>query len=159
MRPEWGTKTWAAKNRRLRVEQRDGFQALLALIPPKEKRGLVLIDPPYEVKTDYTRAAEILIRAYRKWSTGIYALWYPLLAEGRERQMLRSLETSGIRRILVSELLVRKADAPQGMFGSGLLVINPPWKLDTGLEALMPRWVDALAPQSGSWKVEWRVPE
>lgn len=151
--------SWAADDRRIKVQCRDGFEAILASVPPKERRGLVIVDPSYEIKTDYTTAAETLIRAHRKWSTGIYALWYPLLAERRDRKMLNMLAQSGIRRILVSEWLARPEAGQAGMFGSGVVLINPPWRLDSQLEDLMPRLTQPLNSQTASWRVEWLAPE
>ena len=150
---------WAADDRRLSVVCRDGFGAVLASVPPKERRGLVLVDPPYEIKTDYRTAAETLIRAHRKWSTGIYLLWYPLLAERRERAMLEMLERSGIRRILVSEWLARPDNGQTGMYGSGVAVINPPWKLDTRLAGVMTWLARAADSPPTASQVTWLVPD
>lgn len=153
-------KTLAAGDRRLIAHQRDGFESAVALIPPRERRGLVFIDPPYELKTDYRKVADTLMRAHRKWSTGVYAVWYPLLAGPWAMDLLQSLVRSGIRKMLVSELMVHPKFRSPGMNGSGMVIINPPWQLEEDMLRLMPQWLSRLEQEkAGSWRVEWLVPE
>lgn len=128
---------WARKDERIAVHQRDSLEALLALVPPSPRRGLVLIDPPYEVKGEYTAVAETLVEAHAKWREGIYVLWYAILNEGRHRGMLDIL-TAGIDGpILADEMsftLPKRGDGVSGLLGSGLVVINPPFQFGDALK-------------------------
>lgn len=116
-----------AADRRVHCHQRDALEALPALVPPTEKRGLVLLDPSYEVKSDYQQVPQALLGALLKWPPGVMLLWYPLLAGGQHQPMLRQLEKQLSRPWLRSELTVRPPGV--GMHGSGMLVVNPPWTL------------------------------
>ncbi len=115
---------------RVHIHKRDGFEALAALLPPKQKRGVVLIDPAYEEKSDYERTVQTIERAYKRWSTGGYLLWYPLLPAGRHEDMLSALRETGIRKILRSEWHHRPAGGERGLYGSGMAIVNPSWKTD-----------------------------
>lgn len=149
-----------AGDRQVAVHRIDGYQGLKAFLPPPERRGLVLIDPPYEVKDEYRRVVDALRAAHRLWPTGVYALWYPVLDTTTHARLLRDLARSGLRRALLAEIRVRPEDGPRGMKGSGMVIINPPWRLDRTLEALLPWLWGALDPERrGGWRVEWLVPE
>lgn len=149
-----------AGHARVALHKRDALEALVALVPPPEKRGLVLIDPSYEIKTEYTDVAEGLERAYRKWPTGVYMIWYPLLPVAGHQRLLKALKRSGITRILTSEIALHPPQGLSGMYGSGLAFINPPWQLEAGLTHLSQWIVESLStdPQR-QWQVEWLVPE
>lgn len=148
---------------RVHIHHRDGFEGLPALLPPKPPRGLVLIDPPYEVKTDYDAVANCLAAAYARWPTGVYAIWYPRLGVDRDQSepLLRRL-THIAPRLLVAELAVRPQAQGFGMHGSGMALVNAPWKFDEHLQRLLPRLADALAPTQSAagtgrgWRLEWR---
>lgn len=147
-------------DRQVGVHHRDGYEALQAFLPPREKRGLVLIDPAYEVKDEYRQVVAALIQAHARWPGGLYALWYPLLGSGYHKPMLDELKNSGIRRQLCVELGIEAEDGPIGMHGSGLLIINPPWKLDEQLQNLLPWLQQMLAKEgTGRWSVEWLAGE
>ncbi len=124
-------------NRRFRLAQEDGFDGLISLLPPASRRGCILIDPSYEVKQDYARVVERLIKAYRRFATGIYAIWYPVVERDRIEQMERGLKKSGIRRIQRFEL-EHASPHRGGMWASGLFVINPPWTLLGRMQSLLP---------------------
>lgn len=143
---------------RVAIHRRDGFEALKALLPPAEKRGLVLIDPSYEVKTEYRQVATAVAKAHKRWPTGVHLIWYPLLPAGRHRQLLSSLADSGIRGILRSELEVRGA-AGGGLYGSGLLLINPPWQTDTVLAETASWLAEILSQGTHQATTDWLVPE
>lgn len=135
------------------VHRRDGWEAIRAFVPPPERRGLVFIDPPYEVKDDYRSAVEGLGAAVKRWPGGSYALWYPLLADGRGGAMPRRLAGEIQAEILVSEIEVRTAGGP-GMYGSGMIVITPPWQTHEALESITPwLWSRLSAAGSGRWRV------
>lgn len=136
----------------------DGFKELLARIPPLLKRGLVLIDPPYELKQDYVLVTETLAQAYKRWATGIYAVWYPILASKRDHSdtMLRKIKQGAYSNLLKVELHVKGANSDFGMHGSGMLIVNAPWQLDTQLESILPTLTNILAQdEQASWTVEW----
>jgi 23S rRNA (adenine2030-N6)-methyltransferase len=134
----------AAGWRNCAVHERDAYEALLALIPPKEKRGLVLIDPPYEEeRQDFAQLVELLLRAYTKWPTGVFALWYPIKERGMINRFFRRLTDSGIPKILACELCVMPDDNSLGLNGTGMIIVNPPWPFaDKAQECL-----DWLKPQ------------
>lgn len=130
-----------AGKKNVKPEQVDGFKALAAVLPPESRRGVILIDPPYEVKQDYTTALQALLEAHKKFAGGVYLLWYPVVERARVSRMEQTLVTSGIRNVLQIELCVRSDNEP-GMTGSGMLVVNPPWMLRETMQALLP-WLDA----------------
>lgn len=137
-------------DRRVQVKRTDGFKGLLALLPPVSRRALVLIDPAYEVKTDYERVFETVARAYRKFSTGIYALWYPVVDRTRIDELDRKLIVSGIRRIQRFELGIRADARGAGLAAAGMMVINPPWTLREKMAALLPKLTHTLAAGKGA---------
>ena len=145
---------------RAAVHERDGYEALLGLLPPREKRGLVLIDPPYEQPDEFERLHEALRAALRVWPAGIFIAWYPIKQGGMAGRFLARMAASGIRRQLLVELSVQRDDTPVGLNGGGLLLVNPPWQLDERLAAALP-WLHArLAPDGrGRARVAWLVPE
>ena len=143
---------------RTAIHHRDGFEGLLALLPPTPRRGLVLMDPPYELKDDYNQVLQTLKKAYQKWPTGIYALWYPILGleADRSRSMLELFKHAGFPSVLVAELDVAAQPDEWGMNGSGMLILNAPWQLDTQLGALLPRLCQQLAQsEEAQWRLEW----
>lgn len=142
------------------IHHRDGFEGLPALLPPTPKRGLVLIDPSYEIKSDYTKTFQAVEKAYKRWSMGIFAVWYPILIADKSRFMLDQFERSGIRKILVVEMQ-RKADPEEtfGMIGSGMLLINPPYLLDQQLNGILPELAKALLGETAVATVRWLVAE
>ena len=147
-------------NKHIHIHQRDGLEALIALLPPLQKRGLVLIDPSYEVKQDYVAVVEALKSAHKRWQQGIFALWYPLLNGKPHEPMLKKLANSGIKKILVVELNRESSHTPRAMYGTGMVIINPPYQLDEKLHALMPwLWTIFSPNKAGEWRVEWLVGE
>ncbi|TAN06372.1 MAG: 23S rRNA (adenine(2030)-N(6))-methyltransferase RlmJ [Rhodanobacteraceae bacterium] len=145
------------RDRRAHVHVRDGYAALYALLPPAEKRGLVLIDPPFEVQDDDFAAIEAaLAQAHLRWPQGVYAVWYPIKSGRVVTPFHRQLASGPFDRVLVAEMLVQPDDSPLRLNGCGMLIANPPWKLDHGLRALLPalRTVLAQSPQA-SERVFW----
>lgn len=142
------------------VKAMDGYVALKSLLPPRERRGLVLVDPPFEEKDEFAALADGLLAAHRRWATGIYALWFPIKDRRPVEDFYVRLSESGVRRILLAELLVRAADDPERLNGTGLAIVNPPWRLDATLEDLLPFFVRALGQGRGAAsRVAWLVPE
>ncbi len=148
------------RDRRVKVHRENGYQKLKASVPPSQRRGLVLMDPSYELSSEYEDAVAALIDAHRKWATGIYALWYPVVDRRNVRHLENRLKASGIRKILQLELTVLPDTAERGMTGSGMLIINPPWKLLPEMEAVLP-WLLTHLKQSDQsrWLARWLVSE
>ncbi len=138
------------RDQRVRVTQDNGFAALKSQLPPLEKRALVLIDPPYEVKDDYNTVIKSLKEAFKRFAVGIYGVWYPLLDSEHSRSFGHKLERCGAQRWLHVTLNVRNSNTA-GMYGSGMFVINPPWLLEQQLIEVMPRLVKLLGenPDAG----------
>ncbi len=148
------------KDARARTERADGYQQLKAKLPPPSRRGLVLIDPPYEIKTDYQAVVQGIAEGYKRFATGVFALWYPVVLRQQIKRMCKELEETGIRRILQIELAVRPDSDQRGMTASGMIVINPPWKLEQQMKELLPWLHKTLVPAgTGHTRVEWIVPE
>jgi 23S rRNA (adenine2030-N6)-methyltransferase len=145
-----------AADARVGVHRRDGYAALAALLPPKEKRGLVLVDPPYEAQlAEFDSVIAGLRSALARWPTGIYAVWYPVKLRRALAPFLRRAATLPCRQVLVAELLVRPGDSPLRMNGSGMLLLNPPWQFDAELAEALPALRDALQQEAGSWRLDW----
>ncbi len=137
--------------RQVIVNEGDGFAGLKALLPPPPRRALVLIDPSYETKADYTAVVKALQEALKRFATGTYALWYPMLCKPESRQLPDKLKRLGATDWLHVTLEV-KAPASDGfgMHGSGMFVINPPWTLEKKLHETLPRLTELLAQGAGA---------
>jgi 23S rRNA (adenine2030-N6)-methyltransferase len=125
------------RDERISIHHRDGFEGAVALSPPSPRRGLMLIDPAYEDKSDYQRAVKTVQAVHQRWSTGIIALWYPLLGRSRDqsdwlKQKLRAIDDQ-----VVIELSVSPQSEEFGMHGSGMLIVNPPWQFAERVEAAL----------------------
>ena len=127
-------KGWVGHDTRIAVHKRDGLEALLALVPPAIRRGLVLIDPSFEMKTDYTDIPERLAKAVAKWREGIFMIWYPILADARHRPLLTGIENIPAPSFHAELTFARaphdNGTIDKGLRGTGIVVINPPWKFD-----------------------------
>jgi 23S rRNA (adenine2030-N6)-methyltransferase len=145
---------------RIKTLQMDGWTALAANVPPPERRGLVLIDPPFEQDTDFRRLAEGLAKAHRKWATGIYMLWYPIKDRGGPDALAKRLRRLGLAKTLRAELLVAALSDPSRLNGCGLILVNPPWTLPGELAILLPALAKILGrgPRAAG-KVDWLVGE
>jgi len=131
---------------RIGVHSRDGFEALGALLPPPEKRGLALIDPPYEEQeADLTRVADALADTAGRWPQGVLMAWYPIKQGVVAARLHRRLLEAGVRRLLVAELCIHPDDSRAGLNGSGLVILNPPWLLDADLREALPLLHFAMA--------------
>ena len=133
-------------DRQVQVHRRDGWEALGALLPPPERRGLVLIDPPYEEPCELARLARALRAALGRFPTGVYAAWYPIKHRAPVRAFHAAVAESGLRDVVAAELLLREPLDPGRLNGCGLLVVNPPWRF----EAEVPPVLAALHAGLGS---------
>jgi 23S rRNA (adenine2030-N6)-methyltransferase len=146
-------------DRRSKVLAIDGWTALNAYVPPKERRGLVLIDPPFESDDDFVRLARGLEAAHRKWPSGSYLLWYPIKQRAQPDALARRLQRAGIAKMLRAELGVGRRE-PNRLGACGLIAVDPPWTLEGELKELLPALAAALAGEGGgSHRVDWLTGE
>jgi 23S rRNA (adenine2030-N6)-methyltransferase len=143
---------------RAKVIALDGWTALSAYVPPKERRGVVLIDPPFEDAADFTKLSSALAAAHRKWPTGIYMLWYPIKNRDAPDALARRLKKAGLPVLLRCEISVAAPTGDAGLTGSGLILVNPPFKLDAELKILLPALGRAFGPQTTS-RIDWLTAE
>ena len=138
----------------------DGWTALKAYVPPKERRGLVLVDPAYEDAGDFARLGQGLAAAHRKWASGMFLAWYPIKERAAPDALARRLRNSGIPKILRVELSVAAPREPSRLSACGLIVINPPWTLTDELAMLLPELAVALSGKGGgAHRVDWLAGE
>jgi 23S rRNA (adenine2030-N6)-methyltransferase len=128
----------------------DGWTALRSLLPPKERRGVVLVDPPFEVPGDLSRLAEGLQDAVRRFETGIFLLWYPIKDAKRTRTFLSRLGDLGYAKLLAAELLIRRPADPDLLNGCGVAILNPPFRLAEKLGTALPYLADRLGSAAGA---------
>ncbi|HEY4367939.1 MAG TPA: 23S rRNA (adenine(2030)-N(6))-methyltransferase RlmJ [Steroidobacteraceae bacterium] len=148
------------RRRNVSVVCGDGYAALKGYLPPKENRGLVLIDPPYESENEFAAVERALRFGLGRWPNGMFAVWYPIKASAESQRFLTALQNSGLRKLLRLELLIRPADSPLGLNGSGLIVANPPWQWDVEMRATTDELQRLLsADESGRATVDWLVKE
>ena len=146
-------------DRRVKVTTLDAGICIKAHLPPPERRGIVLIDPPYEAKTETERALRMLAHGLRRFAQGVFVLWYPLKADPIAEVLTAEITALGVAATLKVEMRVREAFTGGGLAGSGLLIVNTPWKLDAELRVIVPAMAQRLG--LGDWgqaTVEWLVP-
>jgi len=140
----------------VRVIHLDGWLALNAHVPPKEKRGLVLVDPPFEEQGEFERLYDGLMKGYTKFPGGVYALWYPLKDTRAVHDFTSALRDSGIPKMLRVELSIRPASNPPRLHGSGMILVNPPFTFEGEMRILLPALAQLLGdPGEGRHKLEW----
>ena len=148
------------RRRNVSVVCGDGYAALKTFLPPKENRGLVLIDPPYEAENEFAQVERAMHFGLTRWPNGIFALWYPIKATREAQRMHSNLAKLGLRKLLLVELSIRPQDSPLGLNGSGLVIANPPWKFDEDIRAALEEVHTALDTKgSGAVSVRWLVTE
>ena len=138
------------REKRVTVVEIDGYSALNAYLPPKERRGCVLTDPPFEEAREFRRMIEGLQRGHAKWPTGTYALWYPIKDVMETDTFVRNLGKAGIPSILAGELLLGRPNDRSRLNGCGLAVVNPPFTLDQDLKILLPELAERLGRNGGA---------
>jgi len=148
-----------ARDARVAVHQRDGYQAMSALLPPPEKRGLVLIDPPFEAQEQEFRVIEeALAAAHKRFANGVYAVWYPIKLRQSVLPFHRWLKESGMRKVLVAEICVHPDNSALRLNGCGMAIVNAPYKLDRTLAEILPTLATTLAQSRyAQFKLEWLV--
>lgn len=146
-----------ARHDKVRVFREDGLRGLLRQLPPPLPRLLVLVDPSYEIKSDYGAVADTLSRAWRKCRHGVYLVWYPILTSGLEQTLKQAVVDSPVTRVLCSEVHL-KHPPTRGMTGSGMLVVNAPWGFDERFAAMLAE-VSGEECLDVSVTMNWLVPE
>lgn len=125
------------------IHHRDAFEGVTAVIPPKEKRGVILLDPPFEQEhKDFGRLVDLLATCHKKWATGTFVLWYPIKNSEAVELFYKKMKRTGIKKQLVCELNLYPNDVAVGINGTGLLIVNPPWQFDAHAKEIL----DYLAP-------------
>ncbi|MER8484914.1 23S rRNA (adenine(2030)-N(6))-methyltransferase RlmJ [Mesorhizobium sp. M1322] len=139
-----------------RVIELDGWLALGAHLPPKEKRGLVLVDPPFEEEGEFDRLVDGLRKAHKRWPSGIYALWYPVKDRKAVAAFRKALVQSGVPKLLDIGFEIRPPSAEPSLDGSGMVVVNPPFTLERELRTLLPALHKLLVVEKPAhWTLEW----
>lgn len=147
---------FAQRDRRVVLVEGDAAIAVKAYLPPPERRGFVLIDPPYEREDEARRAVQMLRDGYRRFATGAFALWYPVTGDGLSETIAKEAQALAIPKMLKAELLVREAVSAGGLAGSGLILVNPPWPLADELALLGPELNARLRQSDGArWSLDW----
>jgi 23S rRNA (adenine2030-N6)-methyltransferase len=134
-----------SRDERVKVVMIDGWTAITAYVPPKERRGVVLVDPAFEAPDEFTRLADRFAAAHRKWPAGTYVLWYPIKSRRDSDALAQRLERLAIPKILHAEFAVAEPRADDRLAACGLVIVNPPWTLERELAVLLPALVALLA--------------
>ena len=149
-----------SKDKRAKVLCEDGFAQLKSKLPHQFRRGIILIDPSYEIKDDYQIIPKALFEAYKRFATGVYLIWYPVVSRTQTQKMIDSIIKLGIRRISQFELAIKPDNNQKGMTASGMLVINPPWKLHAQMQTILPWLKNTLdVEKTGSFIAQELVSE
>ena len=148
------------RDKRIHAFHADGLSSAISLLPPKEHRGLVFIDPSYEIKSDYDLVTKSLLQMHKRFATGIYALWYPVIERKRNQHLENAFKKSGLRNIQLFELGIKEDSLEHGMTSSGMIVINPPWTLAEDMQNTLP-WLSKVLGVNGAgrFRIETLVAE
>ena len=141
------------QDRRIRVENMDGYTALRAFCPPEERRGLVLVDPPFEVTNEFELMIKGLREAYTRWATGIFAFWYPIKSAAAIHLYHQDVKALKIPRCTAFDFYLRQPQDPSAFNGCGMLLVNAPWVLAEEMRAIAPFLVEALSQGQGSLRI------
>ena len=141
------------------VKQSDGYQGVLGLLPPPSRRGVVLIDPPYELKEDYVKAVKTIIKGYKKFNSGTYILWYPVVKRDLVENMQHQFQVSDVKNLLQVELCLSDDTDEYGMTGTGLFIVNPPWQLTEQLSEILPYLETKLGNSATSYCLNQLIAE
>ena len=147
------------RDARVTVTRFDAEASVKANLPPPERRGLILIDPPYEEDNEAQRALRMLAQGHRRFASGVFMLWYPVKDDSPAQGIVNSCAALALPGTLKVEMRIREAFQGGGLAGSGLVVVNPPWQLDEELRILIPALASRLG--LGDWghaAIDWLVP-
>ncbi len=129
---------------RVHVLRQDGLPGGIGLVPPPERRCCMLLDPAYELADEHEQVLDALLKAHRRFATGVYAVWYPVIERAWVRRLERALQATGLRAMDLFELSVAADAHGRGLTGSGMIVVNPPWTLREAMQTVLPWLVDVL---------------
>ena len=139
-----------------RITELDAWKLFGTHLPPKEKRGLVLIDPPFEEKGEFSRMVKSLVQGHQRWPGGLYAYWYPIKEPGEVDAYVKALKATGIAKILRIELTTSAPSMPPRLHGTGMIVVNPPYVLEEEMRLILPVLADLLGVEGhGGWSMDW----
>jgi 23S rRNA (adenine2030-N6)-methyltransferase len=148
-------KQFYRRDKQVGVHHQDGYNALKAFLPPKERRGLVLIDPPYEQPDELMQMISVLEQALQRWETGIFALWYPIKEYRSIERFHQAVKQRLNRPMLISELSIFPENLATHLNGSGMLIINPPWQLDREINTVLPwLWQTLSSNKQGRYEAK-----
>lgn len=145
--------------RKAHVNKSDGYQGVLSHMPTPSRRGVVLIDPPYEIKNDYEKAVETVIDAYKKFSSGTFIIWYPVVTRAYIETMEEKFESSNVKNLLKVEFRLREDSEAYGMTGTGLFIVNPPWQLKSQLEEILPFMKETIGTAESEFETTMLIDE
>lgn len=147
-------------DRRAFIVDGDGWTEVKAKLPFPERRGLILIDPPFERSDEFARLATALAEGHRRFATGVFALWFPIKAGGESRRFVGTVREMAIPGTLLVEMVTDPRNAESALQGCGMVIVNPPYGLEADARRVLPEITRALAPARQSrWTVEWLTPE
>jgi 23S rRNA (adenine2030-N6)-methyltransferase len=141
------------KQKKIIIEETDGLAKIKALLPPKEKRAVVFIDPSYEVKSEYEHVAKTLALNVKKFPQGVYILWYPIVNQDYHATLLRQLKKIDAEKTLRVEFYINNPDK-KGMYGTGLFIINPPYVLNDEAKTILTTFQDIFHDQKTQYIIE-----
>lgn len=145
-------------DKQVAVHQLDGYQALKAFLPPSERRGLVFMDPPFEQTDEFDRIVAQVAMALTRWSSGIYAIWFPIKDRQRVTKFYQALANSSGKPVLLAEFAIFPEDSPVGLNACGMVIINPPWQIEAKLTVVLQTLWQILSPDKlGGSTVTWLV--
>ena len=143
------------KDKRVQILHQNGFDKSLSIMPPQQRRGLVLIDPSYEIKTEYKQVLETIMQLHRRFATGTYALWYPVVQRQRIDELEQKIVASSLRNVQLFELAQLADSDEQGMTASGMIIVNPPWTLQVEMQQALPFLAEKLGlANQGSYRIK-----
>lgn len=143
------------QDRRTTIRKDDGWVSLRSDLPPVERRGLVLVDPPFEEVDEYQRMVEEFLKGYKRWPTGTYCLWYPIKAKRDVDNAAQMLADSDIQGCLRVELIIHRLNTAKRLNGTGLFIVNPPYILEKELQILLPFLAQRLGQTANHYTLEW----
>lgn len=160
LRDDFGREPGGIARASVSLHAMDGYVAMRSMLPPPERRALVLIDPPYEAQDEFARAADALAAALKRFPSGVFALWYPLTQRARVDDFVSSVLAVNPPPTLLAELAVARDDSDRKLKGCGLVIVNPPWRFDAEAAATLRYLAPVLAQEPGAEeRIRWLVPE
>ncbi len=151
---------WKARDKRIKTFPEDSFKDFKSHLPPRAARGVILIDPPYELRSDYLNVTTLLVECLKRFAHGIYLIWYPVVERGNEITLLRQIKDLQIPKTLLVEINFRAERYGLGIAGTGLIIINCPWQIDSQINSALPWLANNLGDiAAANYRIDWLVPE